>query len=638
MSSRIVLRGLSIFFLLMMLISFISIGIAEADKEVIAMVEGFAYEEKEYPGSTGPGKVWYQYPWQSSDKFEIMYTAAGYVYKITSVNALSIYGFGHPHLYDASGNYIGPEYYELKVKIKMESEGCGGIIIRVQKGSDGKPVISEDNQYSGYIAEICYGPENSVHFYLSKSPATPHTLGSSEISADHDKWYYLSLRFEKGNKVVAKLWGNGVDETLTYVDDDPLPPGAFGVYAGGFLEIGKVYFDAVWLTVIIPEAETVTTTLTSTTTKTEVSTITATSTVTETIGGGGTVTETVTTTETATVSGGLTMTETVTETTTETAGTITTTTYLTQTTTLTETSTEMSTPSPGGEFDFDVTVTPSTLALKPSQSTSAVVTVKKISGNPQPVTLMTAGLPSDFTVTFNPPVLEPDGASVLMIKAGASPGTYTVVIQAQGGGKMKQAQLRVTVEEEKRCLIATAAFGSEIAPQVQVLRGFRDGFVAPTFAGGEFLKVFNAFYYSWSPYVAGVERQNPPLRELIKIAIYPLIFSLEASRLAAQPFSTWPEFAVLVSGITASILIGLIYLSPPLLVVFLLARHKRREWSLKPIHIIPMLPVSLTLYAAAEAAMSPILMAFSSSAVVLSSIILGAIIPTTIIKKKQTLN
>ena len=635
MSSRIVLRGLSIFFLLMMLISFISIGIAEADKEVIAMVEGFAYEEKEYPGSTGPGKVWYQYPWQSSDKFEIMYTAAGYVYKITSVNALSIYGFGHPHLYDASGNYIGPEYYELKVKIKMESEGCGGIIIRVQKGSDGKPVISEDNQYSGYIAEICYGPENSVHFYLSKSPATPHTLGSSEISADHDKWYYLSLRFEKGNKVVAKLWGNGVDETLTYVDDDPLPPGAFGVYAGGFLEIGKVYFDAVWLTVIIPEAETVTTTLTSTTTKTEVSTITATSTVTETIGGGGTVTETVTTTETATVSGGLTMTETVTKTTTETAGTITTTTYLTQTTTLTETSTEMSTPSPGGEFDFDVTVTPSTLALKPSQSTSAVVTVKKISGNPQPVTLMTAGLPSDFTVTFNPPVLEPDGASVLMIKAGASPGTYTVVIQAQGGGKMKQAQLRVTVEEEKRCLIATAAFGSEIAPQVQVLRGFRDGFVMKTFAGRNFMTAFNAFYYSWSPYIAKAEYRNQLLRDLVKTSIYPLLSILDLSRHAAKPFSSVPELAVLISGLVASFLIGLTYLAPLTLITWLALKLNGRKINPNLLYPATALMLGLISFVAAELSTSSALMMMSSSIIVLSSMTLAAVTPLKLLRAKK---
>ena len=288
-------------------------------------------------------------------------------------------------------------------------------------------------------------------------------------------------------------------------------------------------------------------------------------------------------------------------------------------------------------FNFQLSVTPSSLTLRPGEYATVAITGSLVSGEAEPIILTAAGLPSSASYTINPTIITPPDTAILELTID-SPGTYTVIIQGQDGGVTRQTALSIRVEEQSQCIIATAAFGSEIAPQVQVLRGFRDGFVAPTFAGGEFLKVFNAFYYSWSPYVAGVERQNPPLRELIKIAIYPLIFSLEASRLAAQPFSIWPEFAVLVSGITASILIGLIYLSPPLFVVFLLARRKRREWSLKPIHIIPMLPVSLTLYAAAEAAMSPILMAFSSSAVVLSSIILGATVPTTIIKKKQTSN
>ena len=55
------------------------------------------------------------------------------------------------------------------------------------------------------------------------------------------------------------------------------------------------------------------------------------------------------------------------------------------------------------------------------------------------------------------------------------------------------------------CLIATAAFGSEIAPQVQFLRELRDNTVLQTESGTSFMTGFNQFYYSFSPAVADYE-------------------------------------------------------------------------------------------------------------------------------------
>jgi len=138
---------------------------------------------------------------------------------------------------------------------------------------------------------------------------------------------------------------------------------------------------------------------------------------------------------------------------------------------------------------------------------------------------------------------------------------------------IKTASVQVKVkEEEKRCLIATAAFGSEVAPEVQDLREFRDGFVMKTFGGKNFMKAFNTFYYSWSPYVAHAEYENLMLRNVIKAAIYPLLFSLDLSKKAAKPLSALPELAVLVSGLVASSLIGLIYFAPLMLSIFLILR------------------------------------------------------------------
>ena len=76
------------------------------------------------------------------------------------------------------------------------------------------------------------------------------------------------------------------------------------------------------------------------------------------------------------------------------------------------------------------------------------------------------------------------------------------------------------------CLIATATFGSELAPQVQMLREIRDNSVLTTTSGTSFMTAFNQFYYSFSPTIADMERENEVFKETVKIAITPLLTTL----------------------------------------------------------------------------------------------------------------
>ena len=76
------------------------------------------------------------------------------------------------------------------------------------------------------------------------------------------------------------------------------------------------------------------------------------------------------------------------------------------------------------------------------------------------------------------------------------------------------------------CLIATAAFGSEMAPQVQFLREIRDNTVLQTESGSAFMAGFNQFYYSFSPTIADYERENPAFKEAVKLTLTPLLTSL----------------------------------------------------------------------------------------------------------------
>ena len=76
------------------------------------------------------------------------------------------------------------------------------------------------------------------------------------------------------------------------------------------------------------------------------------------------------------------------------------------------------------------------------------------------------------------------------------------------------------------CLIATATYGTELAPQVQKLREIRDNKLLQTKSGSIFIEGFNSLYYSFSPTVADYERENPYFKEGIKLAITPMISSL----------------------------------------------------------------------------------------------------------------
>ncbi len=111
-----------------------------------------------------------------------------------------------------------------------------------------------------------------------------------------------------------------------------------------------------------------------------------------------------------------------------------------------------------------------------------------------------------------------------------------------------------------QCIIATAAFGSELAPQVQFLRNFRDTQIMSTSAGSSFMSVFNAWYYSFSPHVADYERERPWLQQAVRGAIYPLIGILQISEVGYS--SAEGEYGAVAAGFIASSMIGALYFWP----------------------------------------------------------------------------
>jgi hypothetical protein len=83
-----------------------------------------------------------------------------------------------------------------------------------------------------------------------------------------------------------------------------------------------------------------------------------------------------------------------------------------------------------------------------------------------------------------------------------------------------------TSEEGGGCLIATAAYGSEMSPQVQLLREIRDNQLMNTESGSAFMSTFNNVYYFFSPIIADYERENPMFKEAVKLGLTPMLSSL----------------------------------------------------------------------------------------------------------------
>jgi len=112
------------------------------------------------------------------------------------------------------------------------------------------------------------------------------------------------------------------------------------------------------------------------------------------------------------------------------------------------------------------------------------------------------------------------------------------------------------------CLIATATYGSELAPEVQKLRELRDNSLLGTESGTNFMNFFNDMYYSFSPYIADYERENPVFKEAVKITITPLLSSLSIMQYAET------ESEVLGIGIGVIMMnIGMYFVSPAIVIV-----------------------------------------------------------------------
>ncbi len=283
--------------------------------------------------------------------------------------------------------------------------------------------------------------------------------------------------------------------------------------------------------------------------------------------------------------------------------------------------------------DFNITAPVTQLVLVQSSRTSTTITLQSIGYFNGNVTLSGTFSPSSgLQVTFTPTAipLQPNGGiaqdSMVITAPKNTVGTYQLTVTGASTTPSRTHQLVISVQVSP-CLIATATYGSELAPQVQFLRDFRDQQIMNTFAGSTFMAAFNTWYYSFSPTIAKYESTSPSSRAVAKAVLYPLIGILQISSSTFRLFGFAPEFAALVSGLLAGSLIGLAYFAfPAFCTLWLLKRRLSTEAKGRVIKVMILGFVTLLFtFVISEAFALPVSMMISSAGLVLAALLAGSL-------------
>lgn len=145
------------------------------------------------------------------------------------------------------------------------------------------------------------------------------------------------------------------------------------------------------------------------------------------------------------------------------------------------------------------------------------------------------------------------------------------------------------------------------------------------------MTLFNSFYYSFSPSVATTISNNEPMRQVMKVILYPLIGILGGSYEVYKLLSFSPELGVVSAGLVASALMAAVYIVP---LVLLFSFLKRFRPSIKIVRLIGLVWIgSAVVMFVAEIVASSLLMMTSSGVFVIASMCLTTLFSTRILAR-----
>ena len=161
----------------------------------------------------------------------------------------------------------------------------------------------------------------------------------------------------------------------------------------------------------------------------------------------------------------------------------------------------------------------------------------------------------------------PDG--FLYLVSHGENNIYRILPKEAHASEEQSSVIESKPAEGGGCLIATATYDSELTAQVQQLRELRDNKLLQTESGTAFMTTFNQFYYSFSPTIADLEREHPVFKEMVKITITPMIYSLSILNHVDMD----SEIETLMYGISLIILNAMMYFVVPSVAVIIVKKQ-----------------------------------------------------------------
>ena len=123
--------------------------------------------------------------------------------------------------------------------------------------------------------------------------------------------------------------------------------------------------------------------------------------------------------------------------------------------------------------------------------------------------------------------------------------------------------------------ILESAYGSDNSAQLLFLETIREQYLVRTFAGKHVCDIFGQVFDNVTPNLSTAMGENPILKSFLRVLLYPIFRILGVSASIYFTIGPLSEISFFVAGFVASMLVGVVYMSP-ILVPLVLARRRRK--------------------------------------------------------------
>ena len=188
-----------------------------------------------------------------------------------------------------------------------------------------------------------------------------------------------------------------------------------------------------------------------------------------------------------------------------------------------------------------------------------------------PTATTTLSTPTTVTVTSLPPTTTLTSTTTTTMITTPTPATVTTTLATT------ETVTTSVIPSPPKCIIASAAYGSEMAPEVIYMRYVRDQQIGSTPTGRILRAGWNAFYYLWSPPIAYAIKDSELLRGVFRVLLVPLVGITHVAGTTFTALSYAGDIAsVIAFAIAAALSVG-VYIVVPVFTFRTVLNSRRRR-------------------------------------------------------------